>query len=113
MTCFTLYNNVLLNSVLITLNGTHAVVKVQVKKHYCSSEIFIYILDVSLWCGVRMHLTVTKLACFCQFPNESAGVACFVHELSNLPYLPYLPYPTLQFSEEWVRGRKLMACITP
>ena len=27
--------------------------------------------------------------------------------------LIYLPYPTLQFSEEWVRGRKLMACLTP
>ena len=27
--------------------------------------------------------------------------------------LMYLPYPTLQFSEEWVRGRKLMACLTP
>ena len=25
----------------------------------------------------------------------------------------YLPYPTLQFSEEWARGRKLMACLTP
>ena len=27
--------------------------------------------------------------------------------------LPYLPYPTLQFSEEWARGRQLMACLTP
>ena len=26
--------------------------------------------------------------------------------------LPYLPYPTLQFSEKWARGRKLMACLT-
>ena len=43
MACFTLYVNVLLNSVLITLDGTHAVVKAQVKKHYCSSEIYIYI----------------------------------------------------------------------
>ena len=24
-----------------------------------------------------------------------------------------LPYPILQFSEEWVRGRRLMACLTP
>ena len=24
----------------------------------------------------------------------------------------FLPYPTLQFSDEWVRGRKLMAWLT-
>ena len=31
----------------------------------------------------------------------------------RLPSSYYLPYPTLQFSEEWVRGRKIMACLTP
>ena len=82
VTYFMLYNNILLNSVLLTLNGTHVVVKAQVKKHFCSSEIFIYISDVPLWCGVRMHLTVTKLEYFYKFPIESK-VACFMHGLSN------------------------------
>ena len=41
--------------------------------------------------------------------------ACLTRQkfIKHLRYLPYLPYPTLQFSEEWVRGRKLMACLTP
>ena len=60
ITYFMLYNNILLNSVLHTLNGTHVVVK----KHFCSSEIICFISDVPLWCGVRMHLTVTKLEYF-------------------------------------------------
>ena len=53
ITYFMLYNNILLNSVLRTLNGTHVVVKAQVKKHCCSSEIliYIYISDVPLWCS--------------------------------------------------------------
>ena len=38
-----LYNNILLNSVLLTFNDTHGVVKAQVKKHFCSSEIIIHI----------------------------------------------------------------------
>ena len=64
----------LLNSVLPTLNGTHVVVK----KHFCSSEIICFISDVPLW----MHLTVTKLEYFFQFPVKSK-VACFMHGLSN------------------------------
>ena len=66
-----LHNNILLNSVLPTLNGTHVVVK----KHFCSSEIICFISDVPLWCGVRMHL---KLEYFYQFPIKSK-VACFMH----------------------------------
>ena len=85
ITYFMLYNNILLNSVLLTLYGTHVVVKAQVKKHFCSSEIIIYIYlyisDVPLWCGVRMHL-MHKLEYFYKFPIESR-VACFVHGLSN------------------------------
>ena len=72
---FMLYNNILLNSVLLTLNGTHVVVK----KHFCSSEIICFISDVPLWCGVRMHL---KLEYFYQFPIKSK-VACSMHGLSN------------------------------
>ena len=72
---FMLYNNIPLNSVLLTLNGTHVVVK----KHFCSSEIICFISDVPLWCGVRMHL---KLEYFFQFPIKSK-VACFMHGLSN------------------------------
>ena len=60
ITYFMLYN-ILLNCVFFTLNGTHVVVKAQVKKHFCSSEIILYISDVPLLCGVCMHLTVTKL----------------------------------------------------
>ena len=80
ITYFMLYNNIFLNSVLLTLNGTHVVVKAQVKKHFCSSEIICYISVVPLWCGVRMYLMVTKLEYFYQFPIK---VACFMHGLSN------------------------------
>ena len=54
ITNFMLYNNILLNSVLLTLNG-----------------IILYISDVPLWSGVRMHLMVTKLEYVYQFPIES------------------------------------------
>ena len=36
-----------------------------------------------------------------------------VNKLVRTRVAPYLPYPTLQFSEEWVRGKTLMACLTP
>ena len=41
-----------------------------------------------LWCGVRMHLTITKLEYFYQFPIKSQ-VACFMHGLSNCMNRPY------------------------
>ena len=37
---------------------------------------------MSLWCGVRMHLTVTKQEYFYQFSVESK-VVYFMHGLSN------------------------------
>ena len=42
ITYFMLYNNILLNSVLLTLNGTHVVVK----KHFCSSKIICFIIII-------------------------------------------------------------------
>ena len=60
---------------LIILNGTHVVLKAQVKNF--TRQIIFIILDVSLWCSVRMHLTVTMLDYFYQFLlNSKSHVLC-------------------------------------
>ena len=62
-----------------------------------------------------LHLTSLDFETMKTFPSTSMQIIAapvVVTKVCNCKYM-YLPYPTLQFSEEWARGRKLMACLTP
>ena len=78
----------LLNCVLITLNGNHVIMKIQVRKHLS------IIINIPIWYGVRIHLTVNILNNFYQFLIKRK-IMCFIHKLSNHINKPFQVFPMI------------------
>ena len=57
----------LLNTVLFKLNGICVIMKIEVKKHVSFNQIILIMMNISLWCCVRIHLTVYILNYLYQF----------------------------------------------
>ena len=85
-TCSMLYMP--LNRVLTTLNSNHVIMKIRVRKHLS------ILINVSVWYGVRMYVTVYILNYFYQFLVRTQ-ITCFIHRPSSHMDRPLRVFPMI------------------
>ena len=88
-TCSMLYMP--LNRVLTTLNGNHVIMKIGVRKHLS------ILINISIWYGVRIYMTVYILNYFYQFLIKTQ-ITCFIHRPSNHMDKPLRVFPMITVS---------------
>ena len=80
-----------LNRVLTTLNDNHVIMKIRVRKHLS------ILINISIWYGVRIYMTVYILNYFYQFLIKTQ-ITCFIHRPSNHMDKPLRVFPMITVS---------------